>query len=963
MQRINQLSILRKGLLNSLPLFMAVIFFPAVVFANNIQVSQLSLSGQDTTSGYTQVRFNLSWENSWRYNLNSGINNWDAAWVFVKFRAGGTDPVFTGISSSGNVITVSSTADLRVGMPVTKLAGTGTITGGSVITVINSATTFTISGSAPGLSAATIHCGRIWEHARLRTTGHSPGPGLQADPGLLTPSASWHATSNPVVGLFIYRSAVGEGTINNNIQLRWHYADNGLSHLSMLEVQVFAVEMVYVPQGSFYAGSGGGGTAEFYSGNTSTPYLVNGEGAITVGSASSNLYYPSATLGGDQSGPIPAAFPKGYNAYYCMKHELSQQQYVDFLNTLTRSQQANRVSATTVGSFAGTTDAHTSPQNRNGVRVISDPGSTFPRVYGCDLNENGTASQNADGQWIAMNYLSWMDAAAYLDWAGLRPMTELEYEKASRGIQYPVAREFAWGDTLIAGSNYGLSQGGTTNEVVGNNYGSSVGNALYDSTSSSLSGPVRGGVFATAGSRRQQSGSSYWGIMDLSGGVAEQVVTLGNATGRTYTGSHGSGDINTTGNAFNTAFWPGISGSEVTAATGSGFRGGAWSDNRNVLRTSNRSAVTTANTSRTSSSGIRGVRTAACSHQVAMPDAISITEGLTSRVPNHVITARTSLSGYSGDFIWSVSDDWKILNGQANDTLKILVGNGITRVRVAATNSCGSGPEQSLRLVSNLLATGGDSVYSYIADGTNGEAGKKYIVHTFTTVGSHTFQPLVSLTAVDYLIVAGGGGGGLKTGNQEGPGGGGAGGLLTSFDPPAGGTGPISLNASPYPITVGSGGVAQTNGGNSTFFNLTAIGGGFGGTAGSGSPTGGSGGSGGGSSGAGGEKPGGSGTVGPPRQGYNGGNGLWVIGTSGGGGGAGSAGGTNSVGGDGLVFNITGTATTYSVGGGGGLNGVSGVASPSIGSGGAGVWTGNSSTAAVFGKNGAVIIRYKIENN
>lgn len=36
---------------------------------------------------------------------------------------------------------------------------------------------------------------------------------------------------------------------------------------------------------------------------------------------------------------------------------------------------------------------------------------------------------------------------AYLNWSGLRPMTELEYEKSCRGERAAFANEMAWGDT------------------------------------------------------------------------------------------------------------------------------------------------------------------------------------------------------------------------------------------------------------------------------------------------------------------------------------------------------------------------------------------------------------------------------------------------------------------------------------------------------------------------------------
>ena len=57
------------------------------LLANNIEVNNVSLTGQNTTDGFTLVQFDLSWENSWRISV--GPANWDAAWVFVKYRVNG----------------------------------------------------------------------------------------------------------------------------------------------------------------------------------------------------------------------------------------------------------------------------------------------------------------------------------------------------------------------------------------------------------------------------------------------------------------------------------------------------------------------------------------------------------------------------------------------------------------------------------------------------------------------------------------------------------------------------------------------------------------------------------------------------------------------------------------------------------------------------------------------------------
>ena len=46
-----------------------------------------------------------------------------------------------------------------------------------------------------------------------------------------------------------------------------------------------------------------------------------------------NLIYKSDLLGwpeaqsGDRTGPIPANFPKGYNAFFAMKYEITQEQF------------------------------------------------------------------------------------------------------------------------------------------------------------------------------------------------------------------------------------------------------------------------------------------------------------------------------------------------------------------------------------------------------------------------------------------------------------------------------------------------------------------------------------------------------------------------------------------------------------------------------------------------------------
>ena len=151
-----------------------------------------------------------------------------------------------------------------------------------------------------------------------------------------------------------------------------------------------------------------------------------------------------------------------------------------------------------------------------------------------------------------------------------------------------------------------------------------------------------------------------------------------------------------------------------------------------------------------------------------------------------------------------------------------------------------------------------------------------YAAQKFNRLGAAfaaaTVNPTVS---IQYLIVAGGAAGG----GGHGGGGGGAGGYLTNTE---------TFNATSYTLTVGAGGFGSsetrgTNGSNSVFASLTAIGGGAGDGGGLTANTGGSGG-------------GGSGSAV-----YNGGTGTNGS-TNYGGGGGGCGGANNTTGGSGIVL-------------------------------------------------------------
>ena len=353
---------------------------------------------------------------------------------------------------------------------------------------------------------------------------------------------------------------------------------------------------------------------------------------------------------------------------------------------------------------------------------------------------------------------------------------------------------------------------------------------------------------------------------------------------------------------------------------------------------------------------------------------------------------------------------------EAGTTTITPYGNGwykvsVTGVCTASGTNTISVEAHNTAIVQNDEASNGGGIYIYGAQFEEGSGSEALVItkdqaspiptsignyrtHTYTTVGTSGFTPLVSGN-VEVLVVAGGGGGS----NYNSAGGGGAGGLIYNANYPV-------IAGRNYTVTVGAGGVgamtlsgtytdaiaSATSGSNSQFGTLIAIGGGHGGQGNvQGSRTDqypSAGGSGGGARESNGV--GGSATAG---QGNKGGAGGTYSGNypGGGGGGAGAPGGDGNdtviagEGGAGLQFSISGTPTYYAGGGagstqgsgtnppgglgGGGAggagtggstqNGVSGTANTG-GGGGAGGYNGSVGVGG-NGGSGVVIVRYRYE--
>ncbi len=396
-------------------------------------------------------------------------------------------------------------------------------------------------------------------------------------------TAANHTTSSPLEiqttpdgkGVFVRRSSIGTGNIaSTSVTLRLATVPGAIAEWDM---QVFGIEMVYVPQGSFQIGDGasintfrqGGGTAP------TAAYTVASESAITFANTTGNLF---ADAGSPTGGTVSAGYPKGFTALYVMKYEISQGQYADFLNSLNPDQSAVR----------------------------------FP-------NSNGGNRHTVTGVWPAFtatapnracNYLSWADVCAYNDWSALAPMSEMEFEKICRGINAAAANEKAWGTALITDGS------SVVNDALGNEGVSDVitagsGLANLAQTNIQPQGPLRCGFAAKAATTRLEAGATFYGVMEMSGNVSEFVMSVSGA-GTNFVGTaHGDGNLQFTPNeglADVTGWINQTTGNNSGANSGASLRGGAYNNAANQLNVSDRNYCNNAYASRTSDSGGRGVR-------------------------------------------------------------------------------------------------------------------------------------------------------------------------------------------------------------------------------------------------------------------------------------------------------------------------------------------------------------------
>lgn len=371
-------------------------------------------------------------------------------------------------------------------------------------------------------------------------------------------------------GIFIKN--ISSGVINIQPSPVTLIAEQNLSNFS--EIRIYGIEMVHIPQGEFYLGDG---VSISSLGNVDgNPMLISSENEI----AGSNLTIvnPNSQFT-PQSLPsiIPQVYPKGFKPFYVMKYEVSQIQYVDFLNILTYTQQQSRTAyapSSPVGTYAMVNPNQPDSLYRNGI-VIEHSGSPsgVPAKYAMDYNANEVFNDETDGLHRAANFLSWGDLSAYLDWAALRPMTEMEFEKICRGASIPpVMGEFAWGSSLVTNANNTINDG-TFFEAVSDVPSSGSGLANHGNfvftEGWGLRGVLRTGFAAGENTSRLEAGAAYYGVMELSGNVWEQTIMLAGG-GEVFQGNAGDGELTENGYA-NQPSW-----CNPSTAAGVILKGGGW---------------------------------------------------------------------------------------------------------------------------------------------------------------------------------------------------------------------------------------------------------------------------------------------------------------------------------------------------------------------------------------------------
>lgn len=400
----------------------------------------------------------------------------------------------------------------------------------------------------------------IWIFVKVKSNGtwqHLPLAAIDSLHSTTTNQLEIKAVSDSN-GVFVKQTVVGGSQSFQNQSITLKLASP--LPVGSYSFKVFGMEMAYVSEGDFSLGDGESNHT-FQDSVSGQPISVSNS-PISLGIASNQLStgFPLTIAN------TPENYPTGYKAFYTMKYEISQQQYAEFLNCLTFTQQSNRFVKTPT-SATGTYIMNSTGTlaNRNGLVIAQTSDGQTPAQIACNLNPDNGFDQSDDGQTLAMNFLAWADLIAYLDWAGLRPLTEMEFEKAcSEAEDKLVPLGFAWGTPYSVDANT-LVNPGNSNETVIETATDSAG--LANHGYAGVQGPLRCGFGGNSTNNRLQAGASRFGLFEMSGNLWEQCVTT-NDQGFQFSYRSGNGRLADSGDTDEVNWYPG--------AENAIYRGGAW---------------------------------------------------------------------------------------------------------------------------------------------------------------------------------------------------------------------------------------------------------------------------------------------------------------------------------------------------------------------------------------------------
>lgn len=486
-----------------------------------------------------------------------------------------------------------------------------------------------------------------WEPLYPQKEGHHAGTDFLCIPGI---------TNNRAVGILISRAKVSNGNCNVTCQIKWElpieFKNYSIADFENQKVifLVQGIEMVFLPYKAFHAGDGVSWNS---IGDSLKRPLVIGEETLA------KIDYWESDLDRISKVNLGRNFPKGYRGIYLMKYEISQEQYVRFLNALTREQQEILLPHLTKlkeGHYLFGEGRN--PSCRNGIYLVRKPKNGSPMHFENNLRNDDKWGYLNDGQTIACNYMGPVDMSAYCAWAGLRPMSELEYEKAGRRLypQEPEAGEYAWNNAVDPVFVSSIRSSGMTTET--------VDAAANVNAGGLLEGPVRCGAFARSNGNQMSSGGSYWGVMELSGNLKELCYNIN--AGNVFDGTvQGEG-------YFNMTFW-----NEDEACFG--VRGGSFKSGLERLRISDRAEINYYKGRgifyRDSSVTFRGVRVAESGTidpgKISCEEGEVVCRGLLVHILNEQEAKVEGMEGLSAEYLWSVNG--VLVEGETGGTLTYLL--------------------------------------------------------------------------------------------------------------------------------------------------------------------------------------------------------------------------------------------------------------------------------------------------